>query len=284
MSDPILAARLTSHTSGTDRARHAHLRRLRRQHGFSMIEMLVVMAVITIIMAAVFRSINITQQTSTSQQIKLDLTQQAREFVDQLTIDLRNSGYPNQRNLTNVTDASSGYLLISPEWKYNAPGLIYVNSGSLWFAGDVDGTSVLNGGNPTGQADVRIVRYDYFATGTNCPCLRRSEFLRAGGDPYTDVGSSGTPVAQLEIQGVQNTNIFTVYDDTGTALTLPLAIDNTSDATVLANINSLKVLLTVKSVVPDSTGAYPTTTVASSIALNNCSEAMGNGQTPTYCN
>ena len=94
----------------------------------------------------------------------------------------------------------------------------------------------------------------------------------------------GAAVAQLEIQGVQNTDIFTVYDDTGTALGLPLDFSDPNDASKLANINSLKVLLTGQSVVKDSTGVFPTTTVASSVALNNCSEAMGNGQTPTYCN
>ena len=249
------------------------------QHGFSAIEMLVVMAVITVIMASVFKSIDLTQRTSTSQQVKLDLTQQAREFVDQLTIDLRNAGYPNQRNLTKATDLASGLYYTNPQWQYNAPGLIFVDKGSLWFAGDVEGTSA-----GVGIAEVRIVRYDYYAAGVNCPCLRRTEFLRAGGDPFTDASTPGAAVAQLEIQGVQNTDIFTVYDDTGTALGLPLDFSDPNDASKLANINSLKVLLTVQSVFKDSTGVFPTTTVASSIALSNCSEAMGNGQTPTYCN
>jgi prepilin-type N-terminal cleavage/methylation domain-containing protein len=252
-----------------------------RSRGFSLIEMMVVLAVITIIMGAVFRSINLAQRTSTSQQMKLDLTQQARQFVDQLTLDLRNAGYPNQRNLTKVTDpcTAGGPVFVSPASTYNAPGLLYVDAGSLWFAGDLDGTSSTT---CAGAASVRIVRYDYYATGTNCPCLRRTEFPRNGGDPLTDAQTPGTAAAQLEIQGVQNANIFTVFDDTGTPLPLPLDID--SEATQIANINSIQVLLSVKSVTRDFTGAYPTTTVASSIALNNCSDAMGNGQTPAYCN
>ena len=253
----------------------------RRSRGFSLIEMMVVLAVITIIMGAVFRSINLAQRTSTSQQMKLDLTQQARQFVDQLTLDMRNAGYPNQRNLTKVIDpcTAGSPVFVSPASTYNAPGLLYVDAGSLWFAGDLDGTS---SSTCAGAASVRIVRYDYFATGTNCPCLRRTEFLRNGGDPLTDAQTPGTAAAQLEIQGVQNANIFTVFDDTGTPLPLPLDIDN--EATQIANINSIQVLLSVKSVTRDFTGAFPTTTVSSSIALNNCSDAMGNGQTPAYCN
>src|SRR5437667_5179419 len=214
------------HSSGRTPVNGASARDLSypsRNRGFSLVEMMVVMAVITIIMASVFKSINLTQQTSRNQQIKLDLTQQARQFVDQLTIDLRNAGYPNQRNMTNVSDPNTAGspAFISPADTYNAPGLIYVDTGQLWFAGDLDGTtSALY----PGSANVRIVRYDYYAVGTNCPCLRRTEFARSGGDPVLDAQNPGTAVAQLEIQGVQNAAIFTVYDDTGTALTLPLDI------------------------------------------------------------
>src|SRR5205807_9427129 len=73
------------------------------QKGFSLIEMMVVLAIVTIIMGSVFKSIDLAQRTSRSQQVKLDLTQQAREFVDQLTRDLRNAGYPYQRNMANGT-------------------------------------------------------------------------------------------------------------------------------------------------------------------------------------
>lgn len=275
----------------TDRYKGQALGAVSRQRGFSLIEMLVVTFVITIIMGAVFKSINVTQQTSTSQQIKLDLTQQAREFVDQLTRDLRNSGYPYLRNMANgVVDANNANaapfnVFTSAYDQFNAPGLIYVNNGALWFAGNLDGTS----GAVVGTGNVKIVRYDYVAAGNNepnCPCLRRTEFTRAGGDPYTDASNPGTALAQLEIQNVQNGSsaanpIFTVYDNTGNAITLPINFDSGS---TIAGVNSLKVILTVQSTQKDSTGAYPVTTVVSSISLTNCSEALVNGQTPQYCN
>lgn len=281
MSEAIRNDQFDSRITKISRARRLGVCLNVRSRGFSLIEMMVVLAVITIIMGAVFISINSAQRTSTSQQVKLDLTQQTRQFVDQLTLDLRNAGYPNERNLTNIADpcTTGNPVFVSPASTFNAPGLMYVDAGSLWFAGDLDGTSSTT---CAGTANVRIVRYDYYATGTNCPCLRRTEFPRNGGDPLLDAQNPGTAAAQLEIQGVQNSSIFTVYDDTGTALALPLDIDN--EATQIANINSIKVLLTVKSVLPDSTGAYPSTTVASSVGLQNCSDAMGNGQTPAYCN
>ena len=252
--------------------------------GFSLIEMMVVLAIISIIMGSVFKSIDLTQRVSRSQQVKLDLTQQSREFVDQLTRDLRNSGYPYQRNMANAVDPFNNTNFISPTHPSNAPGLIYVDNGSLWFAGNVDGTA----GAEAGTAKVEIVRYDYVPAGAGpgCPCVRRTEFQRSGGDPLTDASTPGAAVAQLEIQGVQNAAtaadpIFTVYDDTGVALVLPVDFDN--NATTLAGINSLKVVMTVQAAQIDSTGVRPVTTVVSSVALNNCSEALGAGSTPALC-
>lgn len=269
----------------TRKSRQLH--RIHAQKGFSMIEMMVVIGVLMIIMGSVFQSIDLTQRTSRNQQVKLDLTQQAREFVDQLTRDLRNAGYPYQRNMANgIKDPNNAtYNFVNAADPYNAPGLIFVDNGSLWFAGSVDGTS----GAEAGTAAVKIIRYDYVAAGANepgCPCIRRTEFLRNGGDPLADAKNPGAAAAQMEIQGVQNGTtaadaIFTVYDDTGAALGLPLDFDN--NATTLAGINSLKIVMTVQAAQPDSTGTFPVTTVVSSVALSNCSEAMGNGQTPQYC-
>jgi prepilin-type N-terminal cleavage/methylation domain-containing protein len=263
------------------------LHRVREHDGFSLIEMMVVLAIVTIIMGSVFKSIDLAQRTSRSQQVKLDLTQQAREFVDQLTRDLRNAGYPYQRNMANGTQdvANPAYNFVNASDPYNAPGLIYVDKGSLWFSGNLDGTA----GAQAGTASVKIVRYDYVAAGAGqpgCPCLRRTEFVRNGGDPLADAQNPGAAAAQLEIQGVQNGTtaadaIFTVYDDTGVAINLPIDFDN--NATTLAGINSLKVVVTVQAAQQDNTGVRPVTTVVSSVALNNCSEAMGNGQTPQYC-
>jgi hypothetical protein len=72
-----------------------------------------------------------------------------------------------------------------------------------------------------------------------------------------------------------------VYDDTGAAVALPIDFDN--NATTIAGINSLRVVMTVQAAQKDSTGARPMTTVVSSVALSNCSEALGNGNTPQYC-
>ena len=265
----------------------------RNQRGFSLMEMMTVIVVLSVIMGAVFKSINLTQQTSASEQVKLDNTQQAREFIDQITSDLRNAGYPYKRNMTlGIVDplsqnAAPQNVFTSAYDAYNAPGLIFVNNSSLWFTGNVDGAA---SATQAGTANVDIVRYDYVGAGggTNCPCLRRTEFPRNGGDPVTDAGTIPAGLApQLEIQGVQNGTgaadaIFTVYDTAGNAVALPIDFGN--NAGTIAGINSISIVLTVKSANRDYTGTYPTTTVVSSVALSNeCSEALVNGQNPAFC-
>lgn len=255
------------------------------EHGFSLIEMMIVILVISIIMGAVMKSINITQQASASQQVKLDLTQQAREFVDQLTRDLRSAGFPNVRNMNktavdlnvngNCGDGTTNSLY-SPCDPSNGVGVIKIDNGTLWFAGDVDGTSGANG-----TAQVKIIRYDYVAAGANqpgCPCLRRTEYVRtAYQDPLTDASTTAT-TEQLEIQGIQNNvnggdPIFTAYDSTtGNAVALPVDFDN--NASTLAVINSIKVVLAVQSQYMDVvTKSFPITRVTATISLGNCSEA-----------
>lgn len=262
----------------------AHISR-KRVAGFSLIEMMVVLLVITVIMGSVFKSINLTQQTASSQKTRLDLTQQAREFMDQITRDLRSMGYPNFRNMSsNQTDPNNNgvcpdgttNLLKSPCDPTNGVGLILVNTGQLYFAGNVDGIQSPAG---PGYASVKIIRYDLVPAGANepnCPCLRRTEYLRtAYQDPVQDAQNT-LSTQQLEIQGVQNGTaadpIFTAYDPTtGAAIALPIDFDK--NALTIAGVNSIKIVLAVQGTLPDNTGNLPFTRVVASVALNNCSEA-----------
>ncbi|PYX24177.1 MAG: hypothetical protein DMG82_09400, partial [Acidobacteria bacterium] len=67
------------------------------EQGFSLIELLVVCLVLTVVLGGVFRIINHVMQRSQAEQVKVDLTQQAREFVDEFERDVHQAGYPNCR-------------------------------------------------------------------------------------------------------------------------------------------------------------------------------------------
>lgn len=231
-----------------------------RNSGFSLIELMIVLVVLGIVMGSVFKLVNVATARSSTEQAKLDMFQEAREFMDQMSRDLRQAGFPTARNFTSTA------LTVSPIQNDSrvAAGLVKVGADELWFEGDVEG-----------NGSVSVVHYWLDpSTSNNCPCLKRSQLPKVSADPYT---GQTTPVYQTEVQGVQTSNIFSAYlkGQTGTALTLP--INFTSDGTTIAGVDTVQAVLTVQSTYPDpETRVRPITTLAITVKLNNCSLAASN--------
>src|SRR5260370_35202132 len=85
----------------------------RLQHGFSLIEMMLVVAIMGIISAGILSQMNEAQQRGYSEQVKLDNFQEARAFVDQFFRDINQIGDPSSR----LVDAAS----YSPELMTQIP-------------------------------------------------------------------------------------------------------------------------------------------------------------------
>jgi prepilin-type N-terminal cleavage/methylation domain-containing protein len=227
------------------------------QRGFSLVELLMVLVIFMIVFGAVFRLMNLAMARSSTEQAKLDMFQEAREFMDQMSRDLRQAGYPNVRNYT------ASALTVSPVANDPkvAAGLVKVSADELWFEGDV-----------TGNGTVSVVHYWYDpATTNNCPCLKRSQLPKVNGNPF-----SGQTAAsyQTEVQGVLNSTIFSAFVEgqTGTPVTLP--VDFNSNASTLAGIDTVQAVLTVESKFFDpQTKVKPLSTLNISVKLNNCSLA-----------
>jgi len=242
------------------------------QSGFSLIEVMVVLLITTILGGLIFSQIDTVQQRSNVEEQKLDLFQEARDFMDQMSRDLHQAGYPNIHNfapnelLTQSTCASLSPTTLSCDPNV-AVGLVKVDVGELWFEGDVDGTG-----------KVSSVQYQLVSTGTGCPCLRRSQIYKQAGDPLT---GQGTPQFYTEIQGVQNgttsSPIFSAFHTDNSSVTLP--VDYNTNPTDIASINEIKVTITAQSKYVDAkTGVKPSVTMVSTVKLNNCSLATS-GQT-----
>jgi prepilin-type N-terminal cleavage/methylation domain-containing protein len=230
--------------------------RRKRQAGFSLIEMLVACALTTIIMGAIFAQIIQGQKFSSSQEARLDLFQESRQFMDQMSRDLRAAGYPNTRNFQAdpVNPAQN-----SPQ---EAVGLVKLDVGELWFESSIDGSG-----------NVSVVHYKLAATGTGCPCLVRSQTPKVAGDPLTDQGESDQTEVQNVLNGTSSDPIFKAYYADGTSVTLPIDITNSA----LANINSISTTLKVQSPYLDpQTRQKPTMTLLSTVRLSNCSVAYPN--------
>ncbi len=235
-------------------------REQRAQAGASLIELMVVLILVLIVTGTLFQVIHLSMVRASTEQAKLDMFQEAREFMDQMSRDLRQAGYPSPRNV----DAS--VLTQDPiiNDHHAAAGIIKIDSGDLWFEGDVDGTGV-----------VSVVQYHLDTSTLNgCPCLKRSQLPKIDGSPLT----GQTPaVYQIEVQGVQNTNIFSAYNS---AAIVGLPIDIDSSATTIAAIDTIQAMLTLESLTVDpQTHKKPVTTLISTVKLNNCSQAAIGYQT-----
>jgi prepilin-type N-terminal cleavage/methylation domain-containing protein len=243
--------------------------RRRSASGFSLVEMLIVVAMLTVILGAIFAQMIQAQQRSVAEDTKLELFQESREFMDQLVRDLHQAGVPNARNFAKDQLGSN-----DSEKRQNANvayGLVKVGPGDLWFEGDVDGAGI-----------VSVIRYHLETTGSNCPCLKRSQMPKVAGDALT---GQTNPDYQVEVQNVLNGTanfpldthpIFTAYPvgETTTPVTLPVDPSTATSASTLAGINTVKVEITVRAAHPDAkTKERTVTTLVSTAKLNNCSMA-----------
>jgi len=222
----------------------------RRQKGFSLIELLTVVVILMLVTGVVFQQIDLVQKRSRQEDVKMDLTQESREFLDQMVRDLHTSGYPNKRmyvvNLVTNNDSR------------NAVGLVRVTATSLWFEGDVDGD---------GQVD--SIQYELQAPGGRCPCtLRRSQVVKANGvaplaqannfsqEVDNVINSGGTfpiggtsplaagPVANDALYGAYKAApVFQAYDAAGALLGLPLDIG--ANPTAMNTIKTIRITVNV---------------------------------------
>jgi len=214
-----------------------------RQRGFSLVELIISVAILSIVMAVIVDGIVMMQKRNAVEVNKVDLTQQAREFMDQIVNDIHQAGYPG----LNMFDPSTinSDCTTTPTDDNVACGLRSVTSSTLQFEGDVDGTGV-------SEVFIELI-------GTTCPCT-----LRRGTEPKSAYAAGNTPPFYTEVDNVMNTAVFTAYQTDGTQLTLPIGQGN------LKNITALGITLYVKSSQPDlQTGQYPTVTMVSTAKISN---------------
>ena len=63
-------------------------------HGFSLIEMLIAVGIVSTVLAVVMSGIIQMQQRSKTESTNVDVSQQTRDFIDQMVRDVHNVGYP----------------------------------------------------------------------------------------------------------------------------------------------------------------------------------------------
>jgi prepilin-type N-terminal cleavage/methylation domain-containing protein len=230
-----------------------------RERGFTLVEMLIVIAILATVTGGVFLQLNTAQQRLNTEQTKVDNFAEARDFVDQFFRDINQIGYPNGHMVSFLPVS-----LASAQLDHRvAVGLVKINSNSIWFEGDVNGTGV-----------VQSVQYMINGNAALSPCqycLQRSSVDKVDGTaPWLQAASWGT-----EVNDVITTPIFTYYDTTGTAIaTLPA--DMNSNAAILASVKTIHINLKIQNsaVIDPKTKQPIETSFEGEVSLNNCSMAM----------
>jgi prepilin-type N-terminal cleavage/methylation domain-containing protein len=229
----------------------------RQQRGFTLIEMLIVIAILATVTGGIFLQLNTAQQRINTEQIKVDNFDEARDFVDQFFRDINQIGYPNGRMMNFLSPT----LLTAQGDSHVAVGLVQIDGNSIWFEGDVNGTGV-----------VQSVQYKINGSGgTTCPyCLQRSSVDKANATaPLSQAASWGT-----EVNDVITSPIFTYFDTSGAAFTA-LPADIISDPTHLAKIKTIHISLTIQNNanIDPRTKQPIQTSFEGEVSLNNCSMA-----------
>jgi prepilin-type N-terminal cleavage/methylation domain-containing protein len=212
--------------------------------GFSLIELLIVMAILMLVMGTVFTYVAGMQRRYVQEETRTDMFQQAREAMDQLGRDLHEASYPNYRQYAATVFGYPPGAVIpaapppqdNPVLRTsirNAVGLVSLSANEIVFEGDVDQ-----------DGNVDSVRYRVVAgpiVGFECPCLQRSVLPKVAVDPLAQPGTNYQTVVENVIDFT-----FTAYDNAGTVISRSAApqvgLPNTN-ATSLMNLETLEVRL-----------------------------------------
>jgi prepilin-type N-terminal cleavage/methylation domain-containing protein len=222
------------------------------ERGFTLIELLIVVAILGLVTGGIFLQLNDAQQRISAEQTKVDNFDEARDFVDQFFRDINQIGYPSGRIVSFAPAISDARVAV---------GLVKIDTNSIWFEGDIDGSGV-----------VKEVQYVINGSGTCALCLQRSQVPKIAGNPLTGQSQAvwGTEVNDV----ITNNPIFLYYDSNGNQIT-GLPADIMASGATLARVKTIHIALTIQNnnVLDPKTKQPIQTNFEGEVSLNNCSMA-----------
>jgi prepilin-type N-terminal cleavage/methylation domain-containing protein len=241
---------------------------MQRLSGFSLIEMMCVLGVLGIVMGVVVAAMTQMQQRQVSESAKVDITQESRDFIDQMVRDIHTVGYPPGR-VENNNPNCTGQVNVSC-------GVIYFSSTQLQYEGDLDGTGTVY------QVWLQLIPN----TNGSCPCV-----LQRGVLTKADILAGKVPTYFTELNGVINsgngagaasytinlpnaaayasyatTDVFRAWDLNTNQVTSCTDVPSCASAA----IRSLEITVNVTSSIDDpQTKIFPVLSITSKARLNN---------------
>jgi len=209
------------------------------QQGFTLLELMVSVAVLTAVVGVVVEGLTMLQQRNSMEMTKVDLTQESREFMDQIVSDIHQSGYPSLK----MFDPATKPLGVNDPGV--SQGLVNVTPSSLQFEADVDGSGT-----------VSEVFIQLNPLNGPCPCIIQrgtiAKQLWQGGQ---------LPFFYTEVNNLNNRDIFRGYDNAGNNVPLNGAPAN--------NLAAIEITMNIRSPFPDANGLFPTITMSTATKVYN---------------
>ena len=110
-------------------------KKISSRRGFSLLEMVIALSILTVVLAVVVTGISQTVHRNTAETAKVDTVQETRDFVDQMVRDVHGVGYPPGRVVNgNPTCLNNPNI---------SCGLIFFSSTQIRYEGDLDGTGTV---------------------------------------------------------------------------------------------------------------------------------------------
>jgi prepilin-type N-terminal cleavage/methylation domain-containing protein len=227
-----------------------------RFRGYTLLELLIALAILATVTGAVFEQINAMQKKAGSEATKLDMNQQAREFLDQTVRDLHMSGYPGASMYSNP--------LLHPSQV--AAGLVRVSPTEILLEGDV------NNDGQVYSVDITYVASD--PNDPNCPCIRRSaqpkwdadSFSQPTNPNYTETQSVFPPGTGA---GQSGEDLFAYYDQNGNVIDVGTGVDLHTAPDTIASIKTVKINLSLLTNQRDpASGGFISTSMSATSRLN----------------
>jgi len=227
-----------------------------RVKGYTLLELLIVLVILVTVTGAVFEQINAMQKKAGSAAMKLDMNQQAREFLDQTVRDLHMSGYPGPSMYSNP--------LLHPSQV--AAGLVRVSPTEILLEGDVN-----NDGNVY-SVDIAYVAND--PNDPNCPCIRRSAQAKVDADSFSQPFNPNYTETQRVFPpgagaGQSGEDLFAYYDQNGNVVPVGSGIDLHTAPDTIASIKTVKINLSLLTNQRDpASGGFISTSMSATSRLN----------------
>ncbi len=166
-----------------------------RNKGFTLVEVLIAMAVGAIIMAAIYGLMTTAQKTSTSLDRKVIAQQDTRAVLDLMAMEIRMASFnPAYKNSTWLTDATTSKCVpVPPAVSEGNKGIKIATANQLGVAMDLNGSEII--GDVSNE--YIVYSYDGASTLTRSVSCASSDII-GGSAPYSKIRNADAGVSLFQ--------------------------------------------------------------------------------------